>query len=609
MNRDMERYKHFSRRAFVLGAGVLTGFGILSGRLVYLQVFQKEKFQTLSDKNRISMRLLPPSRGDITDRFGVPMAINTPNFRAFLVAEQTADVEETLLRLSRLIPISDRERDAVMVEIGRYRRFTPVLVKENLSWEDMAKVELNLPDLPGVSVDEGKLRTYPLGKATSHVLGYVGLVNKSEMTDDPVMSIPGFRIGKTGIEKQMDDDLRGQAGRVQSEVNSVGREIRVLNRIPGKDGKRLTLTLDAELQLRCQERLSQERSAAAVVMDAQSGEIYALASHPGFDPNIFSHSISAEYWEELLADEASPLINKAVAGQYPPGSTFKMVTALAALAEGVSPHYTVTCPGHYTLGNDRFHCWKHDGHGRVGFVSAMAQSCDTFFYDIAKKIGIDAIAAMGRRLGLGERLGVELPGEAAGLMPDVAWKRKKMKQPWHQGETIVAGIGQGYVLTTPLQLATMTARLVNGGLAVKPRLIRAIEGEGFQIPESASLNIPRAHLDIILQGMDAVVNTERGTALASRITDPAFAMGGKTGTSQVRRITAAMRAQGVRNEDLPWKQRHHALFVGYAPLNRPRYVCSVIVEHGVGGGRTAAPLARDLMLMTQRRNPARRDGS
>jgi penicillin-binding protein 2 len=539
----MERYKEFSRRAFVLGAGKIVLFGVLAARLGYLQVVEQEKFQTLSDRNRISMRLVPAGRGEIMDRFGVPLAINTQNFRSFLIPEQAEDVEKTLEKLSRLIPVTEQEKQEVLVQIGRVRPFTPILVKENLTWEDMAKVELNLPDLPGVSMDEGEIRSYPLGDATAHIIGYVGRVSKAELTDDPVMTIPGFRIGKIGVEKKFDEMLRGVAGQIRAEVNVVGREIRDLSRIPPKKGNRLTLTLDADLQMQCQEMLARERSGSAIVMDAHTGEVYVLCSHPSYDPNVFSRGIPADLWEELLADETNPLTNKAVAGQYPPGSTFKMVTALAALEAGVGG-MRVYCPGHYMLGRDKFHCWRPGGHGTVDIVQALEQSCDTFFYDAGRKIGVDAIAAMARRLGLGEKLDFPIPGEGAGLIPDKEWKQKRRKEPWHQGETLNVAIGQGQTLTTPLQLAAMTARLVNGGKGVKPVLVRSIEEHGNQIPEWPDLGLSTAHLDIVRRGMEAVVNAPRGTAHGARMPEP-FSMGGKTGTAQVRRITAAQRAAGI----------------------------------------------------------------
>lgn len=605
MNRDMERYKEFSRRTLIVGAAQVGLFGILAARLGYLQVIEQEKFQTLSDKNRISMRLIPAGRGEIMDRFGVPLAINTQNFRAFVVPEQTDNIEDTLERLSRIIPVTEDDKQAVLIEISRHKPFTPILVKENLTWEDMAMVEQNFPDLPGVSTEEGEIRSYPLGDATAHIIGYVGRVSEAEMTDDPVMSIPGFRIGKTGVEKKFDQSLRGVAGQIQAEVNVVGREIRELSRVDAKKGHRMTLTLDADLQMQVQEMLATQRSASAVAMDAHTGEVYALCSYPSFDPNLFSRGIPADIWEGLLADETNPLTNKAIAGQYPPGSTFKMVTALAALDAGVSPDAHVFCPGYYMLGKDKFHCWRPAGHGSVGFEQALMQSCDTFFYEMGHRIGVDAIAKMARRLGLGSKMDFDVPGEGEGLIPDRAWKVKRFKEAWQQGETLNSAIGQGHTLATPLQLATMTARLVNGGKAVKPLLVRSIEEVGSLIPDWKSVDLNQAHLEIVLRGMRAVVNDPRGTAYGARIKEAPFSMGGKSGTAQVRRITLAQRAAGIKNESLPWKWRHHALFVAYGPIEDPRYVTAVVVEHGVGGSTAAAPIARDILTAIQKRDPSR----
>jgi len=604
MNRDMERHKEFSRRALILGAGKVLVFGTLASRLAYLQVFEQKKFQTLSDKNRISLRLLPAQRGEIMDRFGVPLAINRQDFRAFLVPEQSPDVQETITRLARLIPVSEEEKADILAEMKGRRPFTPILVKENLTWDDMAKVELNLPDLSGVSMEEGQMRSYPLGAATAHIIGYIGRVSKAELTDDPVMSIPGFRIGKTGVENKYDETLRGEAGQIQAEVNVVGREIRELSHREGKKGHRLTLTIDSDLQMQCQQYIAREASSAAVVMDAYNGEVYALCSHPSFDPNLFSSGIPADMWEELLANPANPLTNKVISGQYPPGSTFKMITAMAGLESGAIDASThVYCPGYYMLGNTKFHCWNKEGHGAVDVVAALRESCDSFFYEVGRRVGIEGIAKMARRMGLGEKLGFDVPGEGGGLIPDSAWKQKRYKQKWQQGETIISAIGQGYMLATPLQLATMTARLANGGQAVKPVLVRSIEEEGNKIPDWPETGFYRPHLDLVRKGMIAVVNDQRGTAYGSHIAEAPYSMAGKTGTSQVKRITLAQRDAGIKNESLPWKFRHHALFVGYGPVADPKYVTAVIVEHGVGGARTAAPIARDIMLAVQKRDP------
>lgn len=606
MNRDMERHKEFSRRALILGAGKILVFGTLASRLAWLQIVEQKKFQMLSDKNRISLRLIPAQRGEIMDRFGVPLAINRPDFRALLVPEQAGKAEEVLDRLSRLIPIFGEEKESIMEDIRHHRPFMPVLVKENLTWDDMAKVELSLPDLPGVSMEEGQMRSYPLGAATAHLIGYIGRVSVAEMTDDPIMSIPGFRIGKIGVEKKYDETLRGEAGRIQTEVNVVGREIRELTRTEGKKGHRLTLTLDSDLQMQCQEYISREQSAAAVAMDAHTGEVYALCSHPSYDPNLFSSGIPADLWEELLANPANPLTNKVISGQYPPGSTFKMVTAMAGLESGaITASTQIHCPGYYMLGKTKFHCWKPEGHGTVDVVGALRESCDTFFYETSNRVGIDAIAKMARRLGLGDKLDFDVPGEGSGLVPDRAWKQKRYKEKWSQGETIIAGIGQGYMLATPLQLATMTARLVNGGKAVKPLLVRSIEAEGSKIPEWPEIHFQKPYMDLIRRGMESVVNDPRGTAIGSRIKEAPYSMGGKTGTSQVRRITLAQREAGIKNQSLAWKFRHHALFVGYGPVENPKYVTAVIVEHGVGGALAAAPIARDIMTAIQKRDPRR----
>ncbi len=605
MSNDTDRFKVFSRRAMVLGAAKLAVFGGLAARLGYLQIAEQKRFQTLSDKNRIGHRLLAASRGQITDRFGVPLAVNNQNFRAFLIPEQVEDYDLLFKNLRQFVVLTDFEIEEIKIDIKRQSRFTPVLVKEGLNWEQTAQIEFHLPELPGVFVEEGEVRNYPISDSTAHIVGYVGRVNENEMTDDPIMSMPGFRIGKTGIEKEYDLALRGHAGSIRTEVNAVGREIRELEREDSKDGARVMLTIDAELQNYCQTVLAKEKSASAVVMDAYTGEVYALCSSPGFDPNLFTYGISTEQWEELLNHPALPLNNKAIAGSYPPGSTFKMITALAGLKDGIidanTTHY---CSGVHTVGRDKFHCHKLSGHGNTNLIGALQQSCDVYFYKISEQLGIEKIADMARRFGLGEKLGIDIPGERSGLVPDHDWKRGRYGSKWQLGETIVASIGQGYLLATPLQLATMTARLVNGGKTISPYLAKSIDGKPARQQKMVDIGIPKNHLDLVIRGMNAVTMSKKGTAWDARIKESGFEMGGKSGTSQVKRITRAQRAAGVKNEDLPWKDRHHALFVAHAPINDPRYVCAVVVEHGVGGSSVAAPLAHDIMLEVQRRDLA-----
>ena len=608
LDKDQDRAERFSRRAFVIGAVQGALLCVMGGRLAWLQVAEGGKYKTLAENNRINMKLVAPARGEIMDRFGVPLALNNPNYRVMIVREQAGNIEEALEKLSDVITLDRRTLDRVIQQSRQTASFVPLEIKDKLEWEEVAAIEVNLTDLPGVSTDVGEIRTYPFAEATAHLIGYVGAASKADIDaqePDPLLRQPGFKIGKAGLEKTFEKDLRGKAGRAEVEVNVVGREIRKLAHQPSTPGNRLVLSIDAELQRTAQNLLSEVVSASAVIMDAKSGAIYALASYPAFNPNHFTDGISHERWEELLADIANPMTYKAIAGQYPPGSTFKMITALAGLEAGViNRHTTAFCPGHYDFGNGRYHCWKRGGHGTVNLHSALKHSCDVYFYKMATEVGIDKISEMGRRFGLGERTGIELSEERPGLMPTTSWKKSARGESWYPGETVVASIGQGYMLTTPLQLAVMTSRLVNGGKAVKPWTVGLDGGKVMQDGKWPDIGIKPEHLKMVLDGMNAVVNEPGGTAGRSRITEPGMEMGGKTGTAQVKRITKQERAMGIKNETLEWRFRHHALFVGYAPVHDPRYVCSVVVEHGGGGSTAAAPIARDLLLLAQKRNPA-----
>ncbi len=603
MERDSERIRSFTRRAVMVG--MLQGglMGMLGLRLAWLQIAQGQKYRMLAENNRISIKLLQPTRGLILDRNGRRIAVNDQNFRVILIPEQTDNIMAALNTLKNYIELDDRDIQRVLKQAKKQASFMQVEIRENLNWDEVSAVEVHLPELPGISIDEGEIRTYPLGEATAHITGYVGAV--SEQTDDPLLKQPGFRIGKAGIEKTFDLPLRGKAGTAEIEVNVVGREVQELNRYNSTPGKTVWLTIDAELQTYAQQRLSQEQSASAIIMDAKTGAVYALGSWPAYDPNAFSRGLPANEWEAMRNDPRHPLNNKAIGGLYPPGSTYKIATALALLeAKKINRSSTAFCPGHFELGTTRFHCWKKQGHGAMNVVSALEQSCDTFFYKHAIELGIDTLAAYSRQLGFGGKLGFEMSEESPGIMPTQAWRKAKFGESWQPGETIVASIGQGYTIATPLQLAVMTARVVNGGYAVRPWITAGIEGEPEIVRNWPSLGFKKENLAIVMQGLEAVVNSRQGTARASRIEDPLFAMGGKTGTAQVRKITREQRASGITEDKLPWHLRHHALFVGYAPLSDPRYVCSVVVEHGGGGSAVAAPVARDLLLAAQKRNPA-----
>lgn len=606
LEKESDRAVGFSRRAFIVGAFQAGFLAVLGGRLAWLQIVEGNRYKTLAESNRINLKMMAPARGQIVDRFGVPFAVNNQNFRVLLIPEQTDDLDSSLKELQKLIKIDDKELEKVRKLAKRSPSYTPIEVADELTWEEVATVEVNIPDLPGMSIDAGEVRHYPFADAAAHLIGYVGTASKKDQEEDkdPLLTLPDFQVGKSGIEKTLDPFLRGKAGSSEVEVNVVGREVRELHNLKSTDGERVVLSIDAELQRTAMQLMVDHKSASAVVMDVHTGEIYALASYPGYDPNFFTGGISHERYEELRTDITFPLTNKAVAGQYPPGSTFKMVTALAALEAGVVNEHTGTfCPGHYDFGNGRFHCWKKGGHGTVNVVGALAQSCDVYFYKLSTELGIKRIADMARRLGLGSKFDMELKEERAGLVPDEAWKRKRYDEGWHPGETVIASIGQGYMLATPLQLAVMTSRIVNGGLAVKPWLTGNIGGKPVPRPAWDKIDLNPRHVEIVMRGMENVCK-ERGTAYAARIKEPGMEMGGKSGTAQVKRITKQERAAGVKNEDLPWQFRHHALFVGYAPLTNPRYACSVVVEHGVGGSSAAAPIVRDLLLLAQQRDPA-----
>ena len=603
MRSEKSRSKVFNRRMALIAGGKVAFLSALAGRLYYLQVVESDRYRMLADENRINLVLLPPPRGFIVDRNGAALAVNTQNYRVVIVPEQTRDIATTLIALGQLIALSAHDVRRVERGVRRRRAFVPITVRDNLSWEEVSRVEVNAPSLPGVSIDVGQSRHYPHGQALAHVLGYVAAVSTEELTGDPLLELPEFRVGKSGVEKKYDTVLRGTAGNSQVEVNALGRVIRELRRNEDQPGAEVVLTIDLKLQQFATQRVKEERSAAVVVLDVDNGDILAMVSTPSFDPNAFNEGLSTEAWNALTQNSDSPLINKAIAGQYSPGSTFKPVVAMAALEAGISSDTRVFCKGHIELGDRRFHCWNEHGHGELTMHGALRESCDVWFYEMARRLGVDRIAEMAKRFGLGRRLGVDLAGEQPGLMPTRKWKRDTLNAAWQGGETLVTGIGQGYVLTTPLQLAAMTAQLVNGGHIVRPNLQRDLSVPTNALPGGIppSLGFSPASLKFMVRAMTDVVNAPNGTAYPARIRRARWAMGGKTGTSQVRRITTLERERGVqKNIDRPWKERDHALFVGFAPVDRPRYAISIVVEHGGAGASKAAPIARDILTELQR---------
>lgn len=609
MRRETRHTGVFTRRALLLMAGQTAVLSGLAARLYQVQIVDGQRYRTLANDNRISERLTAPPRGRILDRFGVVVAGNQQNWRALLVAEQAEGVAATLDRLSKIIDLSDDERARIEQEVHHHRGFIPVLVRDFLTWDQMARIEVNAPSLPGIVVDVGLTRTYPFNDQMSHLVGYVAPPSEDDVDQQPLLALPGMRVGRGGVEKFHDLALRGTAGMVQFEVNAVGRMIRELDRREGVQGQEIGLTIDAGLQTAVLNHLG-EQSASAVVLDCRNGEVMALATNPSFDPTLFNSGVSHAQWSAWVHDPLAPLIDKATRGLYAPGSTFKMTVALAGLASGaLDPHSTFNCPGHLDIGRTRFHCWRKGGHGTLDMRGGLKNSCDVYFYNAAMHAGIDPIAAMGHRLGLGTALDIDLPGQRVGLLPTRAWRRSH-GHPWELGDTIVAGIGQGYIEVTPLQLATYAARIATGR-AVQPHLTRRIEGvaqPGGQPADWPELDLPEKFLQVVRDGMWEVVNAPGGTAPHARLTDPRWQMAGKTGSAQVRGVSRAQRESGhFDSAKLPWEYRPHALFVCYAPFDAPRYAVAVVVEHGNAGADAAGPIARDIMTDTLRRDPAGRN--
>jgi penicillin-binding protein 2 len=606
--KDKSRYATFTRRTMMMGGGVATVLAILGGRLYQLQIVNGEEYRTKSEENRVSQRLLAPLRGRIFDRFGTELANNRRNYRVLLIPEQASQgVEQALDTIGRVILLSDHDRQRILRDVAANKKFVPTTVAENLTWDEFARVNLHLPYLSGILPDVGETRDYPYGQELSHVLGYVAAPSKEEVDNDkdPLLELPGFRIGKRGIEKAFESEVRGTAGATRVEVNAYGRVIRELGREPGTPGADVYLTLDNQLQRFVAERLGNE-SAACVVMDVTNGDVLALSSTPGFDPNLFNVGITPQQWHGLNSDDHNPLINKALSGAYPPGSTFKPVVAAAAVDAGVvTPDFSVYCSGSITFGNYEFHCWKKGGHGHVDLHRGIAASCDVFFYEVARLLGIDKIEEGAHKLGLGQLTHIELPGEQSGCIPGRAWKQAKFGVPWQQGETLNTGIGQGYVLATPIQLCTLAARIASGN-AVSPRITRVVGRAVQPRPSVDRLDISDKALQAVQAGMNAVTNEAGGTAYAWRITDPGLEMAGKTGTAQVRRISKEEHTNGVKkNEDLPWKLRDHALFVAYAPVSQPRYAASIILEHGAVQSHPHVQMVRDILVFAQQRDSAK----
>ena len=606
-----ERQGVFHRRTFLLGG--LAGVGLLAmtGRLMELQLLQANRYQTLSASNQFNFRLRPPPRGRILDRNGVEIASNRPDFRLLVLRDEAKDIDQTLDAVSQLLPISEDRRRVLRREISNSPRFVPVAIANDLTWDEFSRVNVRAPELPGVQADMGEARVYPYGGAFAHVIGYVAKINKEDLEKEgpnpgPLLLHPGFRIGKQGVERALDKELRGEAGAKKVEVDAIGRVIREdpagdIAPVPGKD---VILTLDADIQNRALEVMGDE-SGAVVVMDCRNGDLLCMVSSPSFDANRFASGVSAAEYRVLTNYERKPLLDKVMTGTYPPGSTFKPTVGLAALTAGIDPEQRIHCSGGWYWGGRRWRCWKPGGHGSQNMHDAIKNSCDVYFYQTALRIGPDHIARAAHAMGFGQIFDIGIPGQKKGVVGSTEWKRNAVKREpkWQPGDSVSYGIGQGYVAVNALQLAVMTARIANAKKALNPRLIKSVGGvERPRGDEAPDLPFAPEHLAYVRDGMVAVANDTSGTAYRqSQLGLGDIQMAGKTGTAQVRSYAGLADRSG---RGVPWRLKDHNLFVAFAPVDDPRYAVAVIVENGGLGGATAgAPRAREVMRVALLKDP------
>ena len=603
-----ERQGVFHRRAFVLGGFAGLSLVALGARLAQLQLIETQRYEKLSASNQFNFKLMPPPRGLIVDRNGVVLASNRPNFRLMVARDKGSDVPGTLKTLAEFVPLDDKRMDRLTKDIAAAPKRAPVEVMEDMTWEQFSAINLRAPELPGVTADMGEVRVYPHGGAFAHVVGYVAKVNKDDITPDgpnseAIMLNPGFRIGKQGVEKAFDLDLRGKPGAQKVEVDANGREVRQdpEGDLPAVPGKEIRLTLDADIQLRA-EQVFGDQSGAAVMMDCRTGDILCMFSGPSFDANRFVRGLTGAEYRALAEYERKPLFNKALTATYPPGSTFKTMVALAALEKGIDPATTHTCGGVWYWGGRPWHCDK--AHGTLNMHNAIKTSCDIYFFQTALAVGPDRIAAMARQFGLGQTFDIGIPGQKPGIVPDTAYKRRAFPRDpvWHPGETPSMGIGQGYVSVNALQLAVMVSRLANGERAVRPRLVHSVGGavqpSGAAGPD---LVVAREHLDFVRAAMASVTNDAGGTAFgAAQLGLGPVKMAGKTGTAQTHSYAGGHGAHGAQGA---WALRDHAWFIAFAPDDDPRYALSVLVEHGGFGAEAAAPKAAQILRVALLKDP------
>jgi penicillin-binding protein 2 len=596
MRVDNLRFKPFTRRTLLLVIAQCCVFAVLLGRLIYLQFFQGRTYRTLSDVNRLKIVFLSPQRGTLYDRRGTILAFNRSCYRLLLNRDHLKAVKPIVAKLAGLLRWDANTVRHMQQKIARQRGNGVVVLYDHLSWHDVANVEVSRPDLPGVEIDVAPVRYYPFGSLCAHIVGYVGTASKQEFEDlyhHSKLWHPDIRIGKQGLERRLEPQLQGISGYRKMEVDAHGTVVREVSRVPSIAGNDQHVTLDVHLQELIHQQLP-DQGATVVLLDVARGDVLSMASTPMFDPNQFTEGMSHSYWHAINHNPHYPMANKAIARHYAPGSTFKVVVALAALANGFDPMTRYTCTGGVEVGGHLFRCVSARGHGPLQLNQAIISSCNTYFYQLAKHIGVDSIAEMAKLLGLGERTMIELPGEEPGLIPTRAWKRERFGHEWQLGDTLNCGIGQGYILTTPVQMAVLTARIASGRM-VHPRLLFPHGPDGLHWHGFTSLPIAAEALQYVRDAMRGVVNDARGTTFRHRITVPGMEMAGKTGTAQVISKETRLRLKGGEATKLD----NHAHFIGFAPAHAPRYACAVTVENGGYGSSAAAPIGKMVLTLVQ----------
>ena len=589
-----------NRRAALLTLGKGSIFVILASRLAYLQIIENDNYSSLSDDNRITHRLLEPERGFIFDISGKLIATNKENYQAAIILEETVNIDKAINAFNHVLPKAKLNIPETVKRIKKSKKFVPIKLIDDLSWDDFATLNSNIHKLKGVYPVVGFKRHYPKSESHAHLVGYVSAIDEKEVYKNPFAKLNNAKSGKIGVERSHDESLRGILGNKSIEVNAVGREIREIKRIESKKGENVQLTIDSELQEFCYKQL-EGVSGSISVANVKSGEYLALASSPSYDPNLFSTGLNNKKWSELTSDKFKPLINKTISNSYPPGSTIKPLVAIAALESGIDPSEKLYCNGQHEIGDTSlesgvkiFHCWKEKGHGSVDMNEAIKVSCDVYFYQISRKIGINKIAEVCKRFGLGKEVFDIFYEEAKGVVPNKMWKKEILGESWMVGETLSAGIGQGYFLTSSAQLSLALAQIVNGGKKLDPSIIVKKNAADSKIKYDGRIIANLNHLEFIKQSLIDATNAVGGTSYRSRINGN-FKMGGKTGTSQVRVISKKERDAGIiKNKDLPWEERDHGLFIGYGPIDNPLYALSIIIEHGGSGSGAAAPLAKKI---------------